>query len=155
MFRKHEATPGEQPCRRAISTKLLCNFIEIITTHRCAPQNLQKQSSRGVLSEDSVLCVGCKFSGAHPCVATKSYYLQLLKEIYSRVKLGQFFHSSCFILGFTLTNFFQNQHNFSQAIYLLAVYLNMINLESKDLAVKQNQFLRMFLMKCTNQDLGV
>ena len=29
----------------------------------------------------------------------------------------------------------------------------MINLESKDL-VKQNQFLSMFLIKCTNQDLG-
>ena len=30
---------GEQPHRSAISTKLLCNFIEITPTHRCTPEN--------------------------------------------------------------------------------------------------------------------
>ena len=30
---------GEQPRRSAISTKPLCNFIEIIPTYRCAPEN--------------------------------------------------------------------------------------------------------------------
>ena len=30
---------GEQPRRSAISTKPLCNFIEITPTHRCAPEN--------------------------------------------------------------------------------------------------------------------
>ena len=30
---------GEQPRRSQISTKLLCNFIEIILTHGCAPEN--------------------------------------------------------------------------------------------------------------------
>ena len=29
----------EQPHRSAISTKPLCNFIEITPTHRCAPEN--------------------------------------------------------------------------------------------------------------------
>ena len=36
---------GEQPRRSAISTKPLCNFIEITTTHRCAPEN-PKYTSR-------------------------------------------------------------------------------------------------------------
>ena len=30
----------EHPCRRAISVKLLCNFIEITLWHRCSPVNL-------------------------------------------------------------------------------------------------------------------
>ena len=30
---------GEQPRRSAISTKPLCNFIEIAPTHRCTPEN--------------------------------------------------------------------------------------------------------------------
>ena len=30
---------GEQPRRSAISTKPLCNIIEITPTHRCAPEN--------------------------------------------------------------------------------------------------------------------
>ena len=30
---------GEQPHKSAISTKPLCNFIEITPTHRCAPEN--------------------------------------------------------------------------------------------------------------------
>ena len=30
---------GEQTCRSAIPTKLLCNFIEIILTHECSPEN--------------------------------------------------------------------------------------------------------------------
>ena len=30
---------GEQPRRRATSTKPLCNFIEITPTHGCAPEN--------------------------------------------------------------------------------------------------------------------
>ena len=30
---------GEQPHRSVISTKPLCNFIEITPTHRCAPEN--------------------------------------------------------------------------------------------------------------------
>ena len=30
---------GEQPRRSAISTRSLCNFIEITPTHRCAPEN--------------------------------------------------------------------------------------------------------------------
>ena len=30
---------GEQPHRSAISTKPLCNFMEITPTHRCAPKN--------------------------------------------------------------------------------------------------------------------
>ena len=32
---------GEQPHRSVISTKPLCNFIEITPTHRCAPENLK------------------------------------------------------------------------------------------------------------------
>ena len=32
---------GEQPRRSAISTKPLCNFMEITPTHRCAPENLK------------------------------------------------------------------------------------------------------------------
>ena len=32
---------GEQPRRSAISTKLLCNFIEITPMHRCTPENAQ------------------------------------------------------------------------------------------------------------------
>ena len=31
---------GEQPCRSAISIKLLCNFIEITLWHGCSPVNL-------------------------------------------------------------------------------------------------------------------
>ena len=31
---------GEHPCRSAISTKLLCNFIEIALRHGCSPVNL-------------------------------------------------------------------------------------------------------------------
>ena len=31
---------GEHPCRSAISTKLLCNFIEIVLWHVCSPVNL-------------------------------------------------------------------------------------------------------------------
>ena len=31
---------GEQPCRSAISVKLLCNFIEIVLRHGCSPGNL-------------------------------------------------------------------------------------------------------------------
>ena len=31
---------GKQPCRSAISIKLLCNFIEITLRHRCSPVNL-------------------------------------------------------------------------------------------------------------------
>ena len=32
---------AEQPRKSAISTKLLCNFIEIIPTHGCTPENSQ------------------------------------------------------------------------------------------------------------------
>ena len=32
---------GEQPRRSTISTKLLCNFIEITPTYRCVPENPQ------------------------------------------------------------------------------------------------------------------
>ena len=32
---------GEQPRRRVISTKPLCNFIEITPMHGCAPENLK------------------------------------------------------------------------------------------------------------------
>ena len=31
---------GEHPCRSAISTKFLCNFIEITLRHGCSPVNL-------------------------------------------------------------------------------------------------------------------
>ena len=31
---------GEHPCLRAISVKLLCNFIEITLRHECSPVNL-------------------------------------------------------------------------------------------------------------------
>ena len=34
-------TTQEQPRRSAISTKPLCNFIEITPTHGCAPENPQ------------------------------------------------------------------------------------------------------------------
>ena len=31
---------GEHPCRRVISIKLLCNFIEVTFRHECSPVNL-------------------------------------------------------------------------------------------------------------------
>ena len=36
---KRRKLTGEQPRRSAISTKLLCNFIEITPTRGCAPEN--------------------------------------------------------------------------------------------------------------------
>ena len=38
--------------------------------------DIENQSPRGVLPEDSVLRVGCKFSGAHPCLVAISIKLQ-------------------------------------------------------------------------------
>ena len=45
---------GEQPRRSAISTKPLCNFIEITPTHRCAPEN-PKYTHRTPLSRRTPL----------------------------------------------------------------------------------------------------
>ena len=57
---------GEQPRRSAISTKPLCNFIEIPPTHRCAPEN-PKYTRRTPLPRRTPL--------------ETAPYLQLLKEI--------------------------------------------------------------------------
>ena len=58
---------GEHPCRSMISTKLLCNFIEIKLRHWCSPVNLlhisripfPRNTSEGLLLS-SVICVFCK-----------------------------------------------------------------------------------------------
>ena len=46
---------GEHPCRRVISIKLLCNFIEITLRHGCSPVNLLHTSRITLLKNTSGL----------------------------------------------------------------------------------------------------
>ena len=49
---------GERPCRRLISIKLLCSFIEITLQHGCSPVNLQHIFRTPFTSEDITAMVG-------------------------------------------------------------------------------------------------
>ena len=132
---------GEKPCRSAILTKLLCNFIEIIPTHGCAPENSQRThkttSSRRLFLYVKRVLKDLNYK--------KFLFTAVKKHLFThKIRLLlRFFHSSYFTSMFYVSIFFANQDNFSQAVYLLAIYLNMINLELKD-SVKQNQSLIMF-----------
>ena len=45
VLRIYSKFTGEQPCRSAISVKLLCNFIKITLWHGCSPVNVLHISS--------------------------------------------------------------------------------------------------------------
>ena len=151
---KHE----EQTCRSAILTKQLCNFIEITPTHGCAAENLQHtcrttSSRRAPLGTVLFLYVKRVLKDLNN---KKVFFPVIKKKLFTRkIRLViRFFNSLYFTYDFMLRNFFPKQHNLSQAIYLLAIYLNMMNLEMK-YSVKQSQSLSMFFIKCSNQNLRV
>ena len=89
--------PGEQPCRRTISTKLLCNFIEITTTHGCAPDN--SMHTRRTPSSRRALLGNC-FSMSK----------ELKDEVYKKllfavIKRNLFTHKIRVVLPFFLLHF--------------------------------------------------
>ena len=112
---------GEHPCRSVISTKMLCNFIEIALRHVCSPVNLlhifrttfYKITSGGLLlctgkldvefmlgTCSSLFQIGCQMT--HTCI---------IAWIFMRV---QFMSSCTFILGSIfrkVSGIFRNNEN--------------------------------------------